>query len=186
MEIFHTFPMRRAAAPDAPGGPLHVPRQRQGFGRFDAPERYGAFYFSTLAVSAVAEQIQAFRGRPLPASALRRVDGSVVALVTIQLDDAARLVDLDEPRELVSRRLRPSGIATHDRARTRPIGERLFDEGHDGLLWWSALEASWPNGILFAERAIGRCRVVGRPQPLDLRHPLVREAADVLGIEPAE
>lgn len=182
MEIFHTFPMRRGAAADAPGGPLHAPRQRQGFGRFDGPNRYGAFYFSAVAVSAVAEQLQAFRGRALPASALRRADGSVLALARIELDDAVDLVDLDEPRELVRRELRPSGVATADRARTRPIAERIFDEGRDGLLWWSALEASWPNGVLFAERAVARCRLVERPEPLRLDHPVVHEAAEALGV----
>jgi hypothetical protein len=182
VEIFHTFPMRRGAAPDAPGGPLYVPRERQGFGRFDAPDRYGAFYFSTLATSAVAEQLQAFRGRSLPASSLRRADGSVLALARIALD-TADLVDLDDPRRLVERDLRPSQVATADRARTRPVAVRIHDEGRDGLLWWSALEAAWPNGVLFAERALGRCRLVGRPERLSPDHPSVREAAAFLAIE---
>jgi hypothetical protein len=181
VEIFHTFPLRRGAALDAPGGPLYVPRERQGFGRFDAPDRYGAFYFSTLAISAIAEQLQAFRGRALPSSALRRADGSILALARMELDEPT-LVDLDDARRLLERDLRPSQVATSERARTRPIGVAIHDEGGDGLLWWSALEAAWPNGVLFAERALGRCRLIGRPERLGLEHPSVREAAAFLAI----
>jgi hypothetical protein len=182
VEIFHTFPMRRGAAAEAPGGALYVPRPRQGFGRFDAPDRYGAFYFSTVAVSAVAEQIQPFRGRRLPGSALRRADGSTLALARLELE-GADLVDLDDPPRLTERRLRPSKVATGDRTRTRPIAVRIFDEQRDGLLWWSALEASWPNGVLFAERALRRCRLLERPPRLTADHPAVREAAALLAIE---
>ncbi|MDQ6683262.1 MAG: RES family NAD+ phosphorylase [Chloroflexota bacterium] len=182
MEIFHTFPRRRGAGVHEPGGVLHVPRDRQGFGRFDARDRYGAFYFSLLAVSAVAEQIQAFRGRELTDAALRRADGSRLALARLELADGTRLVDLDDPTQLLSRAMRPSHVATSDRTRTRRIGERLFDEGSDGFLWWSALEASWPNGVVYAERALDRCRPTGDPEVLTLDHPTVVEAAAALGI----
>ena len=72
-----------------------MPRDRQGAGRHDSPGRYGAFYTARSEVAAVAESIQAFRGRDLSADDLELADGSRLTLA--RLDDTG-LAPADRPR----------------------------------------------------------------------------------------
>ncbi|MFL5798822.1 MAG: RES family NAD+ phosphorylase [Actinomycetota bacterium] len=180
--LYRVFPWNPARAPQAEGGALFVPRIRQATGRHDNPDRYGALYVSRDPESAVAERIQAFRGRVLTDARLIRRDGSRYALVSLADDDLSPLVDLDDPAQLVARGLRPSLVATGDRSRTRSMAAALFDEGGPGFLWWSTLEASWANATLFAERSVSYLQPLGEPEPLSLDHPALRAAADRLGV----
>jgi RES domain-containing protein len=183
--LYRVFSLRSDAAPDDHGA-LSVARERQAAGRHDNPDRFGALYASRSPESAVAERIQAFRGRELTDEALRRADGRRLALGAIDDDELSdQLVDLDDPRQLARRRLRPSQVATSDRSVTQPIAAALFDEGIPGFLWWSALEASWANATLFLERAAPMLRLDGDPEVLFLEHPAVIRAAERLGIRPA-
>ncbi len=171
--------------PDTTPEPLKVPRERQGGGRHDDPDRYTALYLGREAVGAIAEAIQPFRGQELTAGALSRPDGARRALATI--DDAALppLLDLDDPRVLVQRRLRPSRVATAVRRATQRIAGDAFADGAVGLSWWSTLESSWTNVTLFAERLPGLPPVVD-VEPLALDHPALVEAAERLGIRLAQ
>lgn len=130
----------------------------------------------------MAERIQGFRGRVLTEARLRRMNGRPLALAAF--DDAAleRIVDLDDPSELLARGLRPSVVATHNRLVTRLIAEDIFGEGAHGIGWWSTLESSWANVTLFAERAAGLLELTGEPETLTVGHPSVRAAAEVLGV----
>jgi hypothetical protein len=167
--------------PDTQPEPLRVLRDRQGGGRHDDPDRYTALYLAREPVGAVAEAIQAFRGQELTAEALVRPDGARRSLAT--LDDAAIpvLLDLDDPRVLVARQLRPSAVATGIRRLTQRIAGDAFDRGAVGLSWWSTLESSWTNVTLFDERLASRPPVV-EAIPLTLDHPFVVEAAERLGV----
>jgi hypothetical protein len=167
--------------PDTQPEPLRVLRDRQGGGRHDDPDRYTALYLARAPVGAVAEAIQAFRGQELTAEALVRPDGARRSLAT--LDDAAIpvLLDLDDPRVLVARKLRPSAVATGIRRLTQRIAGDAFDRGAVGLSWWSTLESSWTNVTLFDERLASRPPVV-EAIPLTLDHPFVVEAAERLGV----
>lgn len=180
--IYRVFPFRPGAASTAEGGAFHVPRTRQGSGRHDNPDLYGALYVSRAPVAAVAERIQAFRGQRLDEADLRRADGTSFALASVDDAGVGRMVDLDDSRMLLQRSLRPSSVATSDRGATQTIARALFGEGLVGFGWWSALDASWANLTLFAERCVGALRLVGEPEPLTLGHPAVRAAADALGI----
>jgi hypothetical protein len=171
--------------PDARPEPLRVPRDRQGGGRHDDPNRYTALYLAREAVGAIAEAIQGFRGQELTAEALVRPDGARRSLASIDDDAVPPLVDLDDPAVLVERRLRPSGVATAMRRVTQRIAAEAFDGGAIGLLWWSTLEASWTNVTIFAERLPGPPQIV-EVEPLALDHPALIEAADRLGIRLAQ
>lgn len=129
----------------------------------------------------MAERLQAFRGQAVGPGVLQRPDGRVLALASFDVADEDVAVDLDDPGELLRVALRPSHVATHDRAVTQPIALRIHDSGAAGFLWWSTLEASWPNATLFA----GRFRPLGAPTiaPLDAEHAAVRAAAEFLGLE---
>ncbi|MGH9256506.1 MAG: RES family NAD+ phosphorylase [Vicinamibacterales bacterium] len=183
MEIFRVFDWDGTSRGRSPGGPLFVPRLRQGAGRHDAPEKYGAWYGSRSAVSAVAESIQFLRGHALADSDFQRAGGANKALVGLWLDDALRLVDLDDPSQLAARHLRPSQVATLRRTVTQRIAVSMFDEGAGGLSWWSILEAEWTNMTLFYERALPYVSVMGPPRRLAIRLPEVQQAAELLGIQ---
>lgn len=171
------------ADPAARGGPLHVPRDRQGSGRHDSPARYGAFYAARTPEAAVAEVIQAFRGRDLEPDDLIAADGSSLALAVLDDSGLGGLVDLDEPAVLVDNAWRPSEVASRTRSLTQPMAVRCFDAGAAGLSWWSTLDAAWTNVTLFAERAIEPGVVtVAAVEPLELTHPAVVAAADHLVI----
>jgi RES domain len=184
--LYRVFRSLAGAQSDALGGPLFVPRDRQGAGRHDSPGRYGAFYASRTPIAAVAETIQAFRGRELGEDDLARADGSALALA--ELDDGALqagvLRDLDDPAVLVAEEWRPSWVAGRDRTVTQAMAVRVFEAGGLGLSWWSTLDASWTNVTLFAERTVAAGLVV-LPQPperLGLAHPAVVAATDHLAI----
>lgn len=182
--LYRVFRATSGAAPAARGGPLYVARDRQGAGRHDDPARYGAFYAARTPEAAVAEVIQAFRGRDLADGDLVLVDGSAFSLA--ELDDArlGRLVDLDDPAVLVKEGWRPSHVASRERGITQPMAVAAFSAGALGLSWWSTLDAAWTNVTLFAERtiAVGGLSVTGPPERLTTRHPAVRAAASHLAI----
>ena len=180
--LYRVFPLHPDARPEEAGGPLYVPRARQGAGRHDHPERYGALYLSRIPESAVAEHIQDFRGQVLGDVDFRFFGGARYALATFNDSTLTRLVDLDDPMELGSRQLRPALVATHDRAVTQGVALRIFEEGMLGFSWWSTLEAAWPNVTLFAERSSPFLALVGTPELLSVRHPVVRTAAQLIGV----
>jgi hypothetical protein len=159
-----------------------VPRYVQGGGRHDQPNHYGALYVSRVAMSAVAELIQSFRGRLMTDADLRSAGGAQFALASIDDRRLTQLIDLDDPAALVVRGLRPSTIATQDRPVTRAIALALFSEGAVGFGWWSTLEASWPNVTLFAERAAEQLDLATEPEPLTVTHPVFRSAAEAVGV----
>jgi hypothetical protein len=182
--LFRVYRALDGVAAGARGGPLHVPRERQGAGRHDSPGRYGAFYAARSAEAAVAETIQAFRGRDLTNEDLELADGSQLTLAVIDDSALGAVLDLDEPAVLVEEGWRPSQVAGRDRTVTQAMAVRAFDEGTLGLSWWSTLDAAWTNVTLFAERTLeaGAVMVDGAPERLTLRHPAVIAAADHLAI----
>lgn len=182
--LFRVYRALDGVAAGARGGPLYVPRDKQGAGRHDDPERFGAFYAARSPVAAVAETVQAFRGRDLSADDLELADGSRLALASY--DDSAldSLLDLDEPAVLVEEGWRPSGVASRERAVTQAMAVRAFEAGALGLSWWSTLDSAWTNVTLFAERTVdsGRLVVAQAVEPLSLKHPALVAAADHLAI----
>ena len=107
------------------GHPLWVPRELQGAGRHDNPDLYGALYLSEQPIAAIAEQIAYLRGQRLDDTDLER-GGLRLALVPLDAAVEGRLWDLDDPRVLSERRLRPSHIATRARDVTRRQAAELF------------------------------------------------------------
>jgi hypothetical protein len=180
--LFRLFPFDPTARATEEGGPLYVPRLYQGAGRHDNPARYGALYASRLAVSAVAERLQAFQDRNLTDLDLVSARGLRYSLAVIDDSALGPVVDLDDPHQLADRGWRPSRVATRDRSATQPLALSVFDEGADGLLWWSTLEASWTNVTLFAERAASKLRLADEPEPLSVASPVLRAATEALGI----
>jgi hypothetical protein len=156
----------------------------QGEGRHDAPTLYGCLYVSVEPGSAIVEQLAGLTGTSIePADLFRH--GNPLALAAVELDDDAELIDLDDPSVLVQEDLRPSRVATNDRATTQAQAAELF-HGHGaavGLRWWSTFESLWPNITLFdrAETALE----VSDVQRLEVGDDIVLEAAEFLGLSVA-
>lgn len=182
--LYRVYRAIDGAAPTERGGPLYVPREYQGAGRHDSPGRYGAFYAARSPVAAVAEVIQAFRGRDLSPEDLERSDGTRLTLAAYDDSGLESLLDLDEPAVLVEEGWRPSGVASRDRAVTQAMAMHAFESGALGLSWWSTLDSAWTNVTLFAERALetGGVAMDGAPKSLTAQHADVVAAADHLAI----
>jgi hypothetical protein len=179
--LYRWFPWVPGADARDPGGALFVPRFDQGGGRHDNPEVYGSLYLSRRPASPLAEQLREYVGRPVEATRLLR-EGFPGALATIDEAGIDGMLDLDDPAILVPRGLRPSTVATGNRRSTQRLALALYREGVPGFEWWSTIEASWINVTLFADRAVDRLEVAGEPEPLTLDHPVVREAAEAVGV----
>lgn len=177
--LYRVFRALDGVPVEARGGPLYVPRERQGAGRHDSPARFGAFYAARTPEAAVAESIQVFRGRDLNDEDLEYSDGSRSALAALEDSSLRELLDLDDPAVLVREEWRPSGVASRDRTMTQGMAVRAFEAGARGLSWWSTLDAAWTNVTLFAERtlALGAVTVDGPPEKLTIKHPAVVAAA---------
>jgi hypothetical protein len=178
--LYRCFAWNERARPDQPDSPLWFPRVFQGDGRHDNPDVYGCLYLTDREASGVVEQLARFRGqRLIPQILVRR--GLPLALAAIELPDDAELVDLDDPVVLRRRRLRPSLVATRDRAITQPQALGVYRETDAaGLRWWSIVEALWANYTLF-DRAVARLRLQDvRVMVMD--DPAIVEAADFLGL----
>jgi hypothetical protein len=182
VRLFRVFDWNGSAVGRTAGGPLWVSRARQGSGRHDAPAKYGAWYCSREAVSAIAECIQYLRGHVLSDADFARVGGTTKAIVDLSVDDGVDIVNLDDPLQLVRRRLRPSQVATMRRSVTQKIAASVFDEGPAGIEWWSTLEAEWSNVTLFHERALSHVAIESPPRRLSVRLPEVQQAAQYLAI----
>ena len=181
MTLYRAFAWNGAAKPNEPDGPLWFPRPLQGDGRHDNPDLYGCLYLSQSEVSAVVEQLARFRSQRLIDSMLRR-RGLPLALARIELDDDARLVDLDDPAVLVRRKLRPSRVATRRREVTQAQARDIYagSKKAAGLSWWSTYEAAWVNVTLFDR---GRSHVsLEAIRGLSTGDAAVIDAADFLGL----
>jgi len=163
------------------GGPFYIPRSRQGAGRHDLPQQDGVFYVSTDPISAVAEAIQMYRNQTLNDIDFRIEDKRVQALAHFR-SARLRLVDLTDSNELARRQIRPATVATHDRLVTQRLALSIFEEGADGFLWWSTLEARWTNATLFQSRLRKKMHLAPPVLPLSIQLPELRFAAQFLKI----
>ncbi len=183
MICWRAFPARPGAAATEEGGALWAPRQYQGDGRHDNPERYGALYLTCDAVASVVEMLAPFRGSgPVTGGMLRRLERPLV-LARIDLHDDAPLIDLDDPVVLTAARLRPSVVATRRRDVTQAYAAELFDRHLEavGLRWWSTIESRWTELTVFADRATAHLSLSGVDE-LSAGLPVVEEAARILGM----
>ena len=181
MILHRCFAWNAAARHDSPDGPLWFPRPYQGEGRHDNPDTYGCLYLADRPLSCIVEQLAAFRGQRLTASILRR-RGLPLSIAAIELDDRSTLLDLDDPALLRRERLRPSRVATRQRAVTQPQALELYTRYPNaaGLRWWSSWEALWVNVTLF-DRSASALRLV-EVEELALETPALIEAAEVFGL----
>jgi hypothetical protein len=133
--------------------------------------------------SAVAELLAPFRGtgKLLPSMLVRY--GKPLALAAVELEDGVTVVDLDDPSTLIATGLRPSQVATRRRTITQRQAADVYESHPEAVAirWWSTLESSWINWTLF-DRAEDSLEVDDL-NDLTIEHPVVLDAADLLGLQ---
>jgi RES domain len=101
------------------------------------------------------------------------------SLAWFEIDDKAPISNLDDPHELVSRQLRPSGVIARDYSRTQAWALNIFSSATvAGIRWWSYHDARWANLGLWDLSVITDFGV----NPLGIDDPAMQDAADVLSI----
>jgi hypothetical protein len=175
--LWRCFAWDRSAAPGELGAADCFPRAFQGAGRHDNPDVYACIYAADREASGLVEQLAQFRGtRMHPSLLVRR--GLPLALAQLELADAAVVVDLDDPRELVRRRLRPSQVATRRRHVTQPQALAAYDDGADALRWWSTYESLWTNVTVFDRASLSVLHV----RAIELDDAALADAVELLGL----
>lgn len=108
--------------------------------------------------------------------------GLPLALAQFEVSDQTSFVDFDDVSVLKRERLKPSLVATRDRAVTQPQALAIYRQHPHvaGIRWWSVWEAQWANVTLF-DRAIKMLRLVS-VEALTLKHANLQEAAEWFGL----
>jgi hypothetical protein len=179
MLLYRVFPYLEGAREDQPGHPQYLHRP-QGSGRLDNPGEYDCWYLAGEASGAVGET---FGDLVLwtPSMFSFPYIGAQRALGTYRVDDATPILDLDDPRVLLDRHLRPTQVVSRQRTVTQQWALSIFLEEHNdkrawsGVRWWSYHRPQWQ--ILGLWSVVPECVEV---EPLTLRHPAVVDAAAAL------
>jgi RES domain len=174
--LYRVFPWSSEADEGTAGHPLFLPALAGG--RIDNPDHYLALYLSDGPGGACAEAFdyrtewdeRMLRGSP-------SLPGSVRALATYTLDPAIIVCNLDDAARLVELDLRPSQVVTRERAVTRAWALRIFDEQRwGGIRWWSYYDPRWGSHGIWAVDGL----TVDDVEVLTLDHDAILEAAEVL------
>lgn len=185
MLVYRVFPYLARAAAGEPGHPLFL-HPDQGAGRWDNRDLYRAAYVAASPSGAVGEafaHLSTWSRAMLP---LPVIPGAERALGVYRLDEERHpLLDLDDPRALLDRGLRPTDVVIRNRPRTQRMARDVFAEGTwSGLSWWSMHRPQWTLHVLWDVDALSSEAVQplpGHPATRDAAHLLTRDlAADLL------
>ncbi len=174
MIVWRVAPIDPRARRGRPFHPLYVPPP-SGRHRLDNGDLYSVLYASGEPAGAVAETFAPFSrwGDFLldhPRGARRR-------LVALDLSDEVSVLDLDDARALVRRRLRPSQVVTRDRSVTQAWARKVWEEGEwSGVRWWSYHDPRWTTLGVWTTTTV----TVAGVEDLSATHPAVIEAAEVM------
>lgn len=174
MIVWRVAPIDARARRGRPFHPLYIPPS-SGRHRIDNADLYTVLYASAQPAGAVAEAFASFT--PWGDYLLAHPRGAVRRLVAFDVPDTPPLLDLDDARALVRRRLRPSQVVTRDREITQAWARRAWEEAQfAGVQWWSYHDPRWATLGLWATDGIK----VDTVEDLAATHPAVVEAAEVL------
>ena len=176
LRLFRVFPFAPSArSRRAAGHPLHLPAP-QGAGRIDNPDLYRVLYASTSSEGAIGEAFGNIAEWSSDLFVVPAMPGAARSLAEYELEREA-LLDLDDPRALLKRNLRPSRVVTRDRPTTQAWARQIFQEdGWSGVSWWSFWNPDWVSCGVWSTDEL---RVIS-VTPLDQRLPTVHAAAETL------
>ncbi|HEX8080578.1 MAG TPA: RES family NAD+ phosphorylase [Jatrophihabitans sp.] len=181
------FPFDEDALPGEPGHPeyLHKP---QGQGRLDNPASYDTWYFAATPEAAVGEVFGDLTTWGDDMFELPALPNALRVLGIFELPDSANLLDLDDPKALYERRLRPTQVIARRRAVTQSWALDIFKESEDtgarqwaGVQWWSFQRPHWTVYGLWYSRGEAPIHKLVDWDFLDVNHPAVADAARSLG-----
>jgi len=175
MLVYRVFPYLANAKDGEPGHPLyeHTPQRSS---RIDHPDYY-VWYLSRHAEAACGE---AFGNQAVWGTAMFEFPliGARRALATLSLPDSLRVLDLDDPHQLVRLGLRPTDVVRRNLAVTQAWGHRIWAERDpdqqrrwDAVQWWSYFRPSWTVLASWVRPTL--CEVT----PLTVDHPALQDAA---------
>lgn len=147
----------------------------QGAGRIDNPETYSVLCLSDSKAGAIAEAFGRFpEWTPAILKGSDGLAGSVRAIARYRLAGDALVCNLDDPRQLLALRLRPSEVVSLDYARTRAWAMRIYRQGRSaGVRWWSYYHPRWSSFGLWDVMRLALVDVA----PLGLEYPALLEAS---------
>lgn len=181
MLLYRVFPHHPSASAGQPGHWSYLNRP-QLQGRLDNTTEHDCWYLARDASGAVGE---AFGNQATWTDAMFPTPwqpGGRRALGTFQIDDNAKLLDLDDSANLAARGLRPTQVVIRNLAVTQAWALSIFQEKTaagarlwDGVKWWSFQRPQWEVYGLW--NGAPECVKV---EDLDLDHPAVIDAAQAL------
>ena len=181
MLLYRVFPFVATAGEGEPGHPLYEHHPQRG-GRMDHPDYY-VWYLAGQMSAAVGEvfgNLPVWEPTMLLFPAL--LDCSR-ALGVYYVPDDLRILDLDDPAELLARSLRPTQIVARNLAVTQAWAHRIWQEPDladprgrrwDAVKWWSFHRPHWDVIGSWVQPMIEAV------EPLSMDHPAVRDAAETL------
>lgn len=181
MLVYRVFPYLPTAGPGEPGHPLYEHHPQRG-GRVDHPDYY-VWYLGRQPEAAVGETFGNHQLWEQSMFDFPSMPGARRALGVYVLPDDLRLLDLDDPRVLLERSLRPTQVVTRNLAVTQAWGHAIWAEHdpHDraerrwqAVQWWSYHHPTWTVLAAWARPELDHV------EPLTLDHPAVTEAARAL------
>ena len=147
---YRVFPHVAGAGVGEPGHPLYI-HPDQGHGRWDNPDLYEALYVAASPTGAIGETFVHLSNwspaiLPFPA-----IDGAERKLGIYSINEETNpVLDLDDPRALLGRGLRPTNVVVRNRPRTQAIARMVYQEGRwSGLSWWSMHRPQWTLEVLW-------------------------------------
>lgn len=166
-----------AAAAGRPGSATSLHRP-QGASRWDNPELYDAWYFSTSAEGAVGETFGNLAS--WTAEMLEHPTGLRRALAIFSVPDDLPIFDFDDASNLTAIAMRPSQVVIRNAPYTQGKAAELFEAGTwAGVGWWSSHRPSWSNVTLWSPDRTPPAALES-VEPLGLSSPAVRDAARAL------
>jgi hypothetical protein len=179
--VYRVFPYLDTAAAGEPGHALHEHRPQRG-GRIDHPD-YFVWYLGRQPAAAVGETFGNLAVWDESMFETPFLPGARRALGVFRLPDDLRVLDLDDPRELLHRGLRPTRVVTRNLAVTQQWGHDIWDEEDpgkassrrwQGVQWWSYHRPTWEVLASWKRPELVHIESLGQD------HPAVVEAAQAL------
>lgn len=194
--LWRVFPWDETAPDGEPYSCRSVaPARLQNYGRFDLRGKPLVLYLGETAEHAVTEALRGLLrdpGRdPVFRHSITDADlfsgGHRRALVEVRLPTSALdcLPDLCDGGMLHRYGVRADELSSSDRALSRRSARKIYDyaDHPPGFAWWSRFGGDWHVVLLFLDRVLLSELDFGRPVALDLKHPAVHRAAEVLHVD---
>jgi hypothetical protein len=185
--VYRIFGFDPAARASEPGTPDYLHRAAQGNQRLDNPSIYDMWCYSLSPAGAVAEvfgDLPVWSDEMFPTPYL---PGGRRDLGIFEIADDLRIIDMDDPRTLIERGIRPTQVVARNASVTQAWAQGIFEETNDvgaqrwdGIRWWSFWGARWINIGLWVPRDSGVRHTLVNVEQLDLHHYAVESARRTL------